>query len=276
MAKPFLEALREARALMSAPADGPQEAAVARRLARSLDDAIARFDGTAPGVDLASVLSHDLKDPLASVVMGAGFLQKVLPPEDDGVRRVVNAIARSADRLGQIITDFHDLAKIDSGRLSIDPHEWDLGTVVAGAIDSFAARAREREVELAFAPPGEPCVAVCDRARLLQVISKLVVNAIAYTDAGGRVVLSVRSDADCVRMAVADTGRGIAAERLPLIFDHATSAARISRDGPGFGLAIAKGLVDLQGGRIAVTSEVGKGTTFEVALPRATPRSRAS
>src|SRR5580692_6718048 len=112
MAKPFLEALREARALVStARTEGSPEAAVARRLARSLDDAIARFDGTAPGVDLASVLCHDLKDPLASVVMGAGFLQKVLPPEDDGVRRVVNAIARSADRLGQIITDFHDLAK---------------------------------------------------------------------------------------------------------------------------------------------------------------------
>jgi signal transduction histidine kinase len=276
MTKPFLEALRQARALVSAAsAADPQEGAVARRLTRSLDEAIARFDGSAPGVDPVSVVCHDLKDPLASVVMGTGFLQRVLPSEEDGVRRVVNAIARSADRLGQIITDFHDLAKLDTGRLSIDPHEWDVGTVVGGAVDSFAVRAREREVELAFDPPGEPRVAVCDRVRLLQVVSKVVANAIAFTDAGGRVELGVFSDADWIRVVVSDTGRGIASERLPLIFDHPTNAGRPSRDGPGFGLAIAKGLVDLQRGTIGVTSKVGHGTTVEVTLPRAIPRPRA-
>jgi signal transduction histidine kinase len=210
-----------------------------------------------------------LKDPLASVVMGAGFLQKTLPSQDDGVRRVVNAIGRSADRLGQVIADFHDLARLESGRMAVDPRECDVTGVLAGAVDGLASRARERAVELTFEAPGGPRLAVCDRARLLQVISKLVLNAIAFTDAGGRVVLRAIADDEWIRVVVSDTGRGIAADRLPLIFDHAANAGRTPRDGPGLGLAIAKGLVELQGGEVNVTSKEGEGTTFEVTLPKA-------
>jgi len=270
VAKAFVDMLRDARLLVSSGAStagvaDPVETAVAR----NLDEAIARLEGTARGVERVSVLCHDLKDPLASVVMGAGFLRKTVASEDDGARRVVNAISRSADRLGQLISDFHDLAKLESGRLPVHPLACDVGVTLAGGIDGLALRAGEREVQLAFEPPAGPAIAMCDAGRLVQVVTNLVGNAIRFTEAGGRVVIRVQADDAWVRVTVSDTGRGIAAERLTSIFDPVANSSRVSRDGPGLGLPIVKGLVELQHGKVTVTSKVGEGSSFEVALPKA-------
>jgi signal transduction histidine kinase len=112
-------------------------------------------------------------------------------------------------------------------------------------------------------------MAICDRARLTQIVSKLVGNALKFTAPGGRVSVRVAEENGRVRVSVSDTGRGIPSERFPGLFDHTVNARRSPRDGPGLGLAIVRGLVDLHGGELMVESRVGEGTTFAFTLPGA-------
>jgi signal transduction histidine kinase len=247
---------------------------VARRLARDLDAAIARLAGAEPEKDLVSIICHDLKDPLASIVMGAGFLKKTIAAEGDegrSARKVIEAISRSADRMSQVIGDFHDLSKLDMGTLEIDARPCDVVAGIRAAATPWAQQATERSIELAIETPSEPVLAQCDRARVVQIVGKLTHNAIKFTPAGGRVTVRIvgPENGQMVRVSVADTGRGIAPEIVGQIFDHAANARRTPREGPGLGLAIARGLVELQGGELTVVSRVGAGSTFTFTIPRA-------
>jgi signal transduction histidine kinase len=268
MTTPFVIALRGALALLAAAPAEPAEAGVARRIVRDMEQCLARLEGReGTEADLIAIVCHDLKDPLASIVMGAGFLKKTVPAEDGAARRVVDAIARSTDRMGQVIGDFHDLAKLEAGRIQLDLRPLDVVAVLQAALPSLEPRARERGVRLELEVPETPLIALSDRIRLLQVLSKLVGNAIKFTSAEGRVVVRAEGKAGAVRVAVSDSGRGIPADRLASIFDHAANARRSPRDGPGLGLAIAQGLLRLQGSHIDVESRVEKGSVFSFALP---------
>lgn len=268
MATPFVIALRGALALLAAAPAEPGETAVARKIVREIEQGLARFEGKeAAEADLISIVCHDLKDPLASIVMGAGFLRKTVSTDDSAARRVVDAIARSTDRMSQVIGDFHDLAKLEAGRIALDLRPWDVIAVLQGPFPTFEAKARERGVRLELEAPRAPLVALSDRARLVQVVSKLVGNAIKFTSAEGRVAVRIEERSGAVRIAVSDSGRGIPADRLTSIFDHTANARRSPRDGPGLGLAIAQGLLLLQGSKIEVESRVEKGSVFSFALP---------
>jgi signal transduction histidine kinase len=277
---PFARALRDALARLSVavPTDA-KEAALARKILREMEETASRLEGREPLSDLVSIICHDLKDPLASIVMGAGFLKKTILVEegkDGAVRRVVEAITRSTDRMGQIISDFHDLARLEAGRVDLDRREWDVSPLLRETASHLGPQAHERHLGLDVEVPEPPLIASCDRGRLLQILSKLVGNAIKFTpptQSSGRIVLRAAPDGDSVRIQVVDTGRGIAAERLSGIFDYAANARRAARDGPGLGLPIARGLVELHGGRIEVESptaggEPAPGSTFTFTLPR--------
>jgi signal transduction histidine kinase len=269
MSSPFAETLRRARALVvEVPKAEPGEAAVATRLTRELDDAIRRLEGHEAQADLISIVCHDLRDPLASIVMGAGFLRKTMPTDETAARRVVDAISRSAERLGQVVADFHDLAKLEAGRLSIEPRDWDIAAVLRPEIGKLRTPASERGVRVDFEGLDEPLVAAVDRVRVVQVVSKLVSNAVKFTPSGGRILVAIEGDETCVRIVVTDTGRGIAADRLATIFDRVANAQRSPRDGPGLGLGIVKGLVELHGGRATAESKVNEGSRFTVSFPR--------
>jgi signal transduction histidine kinase len=276
MTTPFIAALRQARATIEAALEvsstaEPVEASVARKLVNELDEAIARFDGSEPEKDLVSIVCHDLKDPLASIVMGTGFLKKTIPADESAARRVLDAISRSADRMSQVISDFHDLARIEAGALHFDPRPCDILAVLEGAIRPFEALARERGVELTLESEGEDLSVMGDPIRLTQLASKLVANAIKFSASGGRVIVRVGEFKGRTRIVVSDTGRGIASERFARLFDYAANARRTPRDGPGLGLPIVRGIVDLHRGEISIDSRVGEGTTFAVTLPRAHP-----
>jgi signal transduction histidine kinase len=262
MTTAFLAALNDARrALAAVGTVEPGEAAVAKRFARELDETIARLEGKDPEKDLVAVVCHDLKDPLESSVMGAGFLKKTIPAEDGAARRVVEAIARSAERMNQVVSDFHDLAKLEAGQLEVVLMPCDVGGVLHAAVAAVEGQAKERDVGLSLEAP-EGLIASCDRARLLQIVSKLIGNALKFTPAGGRVQIRAERDEAMVRVGVRDTGRGIPPERLKDVFDRAANARRTPRDGPGLGLAIARGLVELQSGAIGVESRVAEGSHF--------------
>ena len=265
----LLTTLRDARAALARVTVEPTQAAVARTITRDLDEAIARLEGTESERDLVSVVCHDLKDPLASIVMGAGFLKKAVPADQAAPRRVVEAIARSAERLGQVVDDFHDLARLEAGLLTLDPRPSDVLETVRGAVTSLEPQAQARKIALTLEAPQERLIAMCDPARLIQIVAKLVGNALKFTPPDGRVTIRVEGEKDRVRVSVSDTGRGIPAERLPSIYDRAANARATPRDGPGLGLAIVRALVELHRGEIAVESRVGEGSVFSFTLPRA-------
>jgi two-component system CheB/CheR fusion protein len=268
MTSPFVIALREARAaLASAATVEPGEAAVARKLERDLSRALERLEGRGADKDLIAVICHDLKDPLASIVMGTGFLRRTIPADDAAGRRVVDAIARSADRMSQVVGDFHDLSKLENGLLSVDLQPCDLVEAVRGIVGPMEADAREKGVRLELEAPDERVVVSCDRARLAQILGKLVGNSLKFTPSGGQVTVRVSGQDRVARVVVADTGRGIPPERLTKVFDHADNARRSPRDGPGLGLAIVRGLVELHAGTVAIESRVGEGTTVVVTFP---------
>ncbi len=271
MASPFVVALRNALELLAAAAPVESgETVVARRVIRDLEHTLARLEGRERNeTDLIAIVCHDLKDPLASIVMGAGFLRKTVPADDTAARRVVEAILRSTDRMGQVIGDFHDLARLETGRIALDLRAWDVVPILRATSASFDSRARERGVRLEVDVPEAPLLALCDRTRLLQVLSKLLGNAIKFTNAEGRVVLRAEAQEGRVRIVVSDAGKGIAPDRLSTIFDHAVNARRTPRDGPGLGLAIAQGLLDLQRSKIDVESRLDHGSEFSFALPGA-------
>jgi signal transduction histidine kinase len=271
MMSPFVVALREALAILtSTPTVEPGEAAVARRLIRELTQSIERLEGRPSDKDLISIVCHDLKDPLASIVMGAGFLRKTISADDGAARRVVEAIGRSADRLGQVVGDFHDLAKLENHTLPVDPRACDLGIALRAAVGPFETQARAKGVAFDLEVPAAPLTVLVDHSRLSQIVGKLLDNALKFTPAGGRVVVRVERGGSAARLQVVDTGRGIAPDQLGSVFDHAANARRSPRDGPGLGLAIVKGLLELQGGTVTIESRENEGTTVAVTLPYAT------
>ena len=268
----LLPALRQARAALDrADTVEAGEAVVARRLSRELDEAIARLEGKPVDKDLIAIICHDLKDPLASIVMGAGFLKKTIPTEDAAARRVIEAIARSADRMSRIVTDFHDLAKLEAGTLPLEVRPCDVGAVLQAMATAIEAEAREKQLRFELdVPSGSPaCVALCDRARLGDIVGKLVGNAFKFTPAGGSVTIALARADGGIRVSIRDTGKGIQPDRLADIFDRAANARRSPRDGPGLGLAIVRGLVERQGGRVEAKSRPGEGSEFSFTLPAA-------
>jgi signal transduction histidine kinase len=242
---------------------------------RAIDAAVARIDagaaGEAPKRDLLSIVCHDLKDPLSSIVMGAGFLKRAIPEDEVAApqRRVALAILRASERMNQLIGDFHDLGKLEAGRLPLELHAHEIGALLRAAFDQVAPAVRARGLELVLDVADEATRAVCDRGRVLQMVQKLVDNAIKFTPEGsGKITLHTARREDAACFAVSDTGRGVPEARKATVFDRETNAAQTPRDGPGLGLAIVRELATLHGGKVGVRdADGGQGATFWFTLP---------
>jgi signal transduction histidine kinase len=269
MNSPFTVALREFASRLAILPKEPAEAIAARSLVRHIDELAANLEGEATSVDLVSVICHDLKDPLASIAMGTGYLRKggELP---ESKQRVVEAMGRSAERMNRIVTDLHEIARLEAGRITLDQGPCDLGLVLRSAVKPFAGTAQERRIDLRVDLPAEAIPTTCDAPRVERIVACLVGTALLATPKDGRVSLWARPTPEEVRVAVSDTGSPIPAERLPDAFEHVSSSQRV-RDGLGLELAIARALVELHGGTITATSS-GNGeaplTTFAFTLPR--------
>ncbi|WP_437600369.1 GAF domain-containing sensor histidine kinase [Sorangium sp. So ce590] len=221
--------------------------------------------------ELVAVVSHDLKSPLATIVMNTSLLRRKLPSSDEAVdlRRPVERIQKSADRMNRLIRDLLDLAKLDGGHISIQPVPHDVAVLLSDALELLREEAAEKSLRL------EHCIelgverALCDRERVLQVIANIVGNAIKFTPAGGEVALRAEPWGREVRLSVRDTGPGIPEDQRTRIFERYWQAKETAHKGTGLGLSIAKALVEVHGGRIWVESKVGEGSTFFFTLPAA-------
>jgi len=221
--------------------------------------------------EFLAVVSHDLRSPLSGIEMMSGVLRgrsrMVSPAEFD---RNMETIGEAAHHLLALVNDLLDIAKIEAGHAQLDLTELHIHEVLHESAKALRFNAQAKGVVLAVeAENGEPPM-WGDRLKLSQVFSNLLNNAIKFTPAGGTVRARVAHGSGGVAITVADTGRGIPAAALPLIFDKFSEAHRAGTSGErgtGLGLSIVRRLVELHGGGIEVASEVGHGSTFTVRLP---------
>ena len=219
--------------------------------------------------DLLSEVVHELRTPLTSI---RGYSQMLLLTEDTGQGQKLEfaeTIYREATRLGQIVNDFLDLARLESGRTHIAQEPVNMGEVISETLAILQPQAAERQVSIALQVPETLPILIGDPARLKQVMVNLVSNAVKYNHKGGRVDIEVQVGEDEFNVAVQDTGRGIAEEDLPHIFEkfYRVDDPEQQIKGTGLGLSIAKHIVEVHGGAMSVQSVWGQGSTFAFTLP---------
>jgi PAS domain S-box-containing protein len=246
---------------------------LARRAALALDNA--RLYRRARAAVLArdevlSVVSHDLGNPLAAIIMAAEMALRSRPAPADAMRANLDAIRTSADQMERLIQDLLEIRRMEVGQLELRPVPVDPTDALHVACRVLMPLAAVKRIQLeSDVPAGTPRV-LADRGRLNQILSNLIGNALKFTPNEGRIDVSVREADGEVRFQVADTGPGIPAEQLARVFDRFWQARSGGRTrGIGLGLAIARGLVEAHGGRIGVSSDEGSGATFWFTLPAA-------
>lgn len=221
--------------------------------------------------DLLSIVSHDLRNPLSAIVLGAQTLRRKLGGEAPG-RRHAEVIARNAARMDRMIADLLAAAKLqEGGVLPIEPKAQEAAPLVREAVEAFAGTAADKGVALRVEIAGEVPPVYCDAGRIGQVLSNLVGNALKFTATGGSIVVSAGvapADGE-VSFAVRDTGVGIPEKALAHVFERFWQDQEHAARGTGLGLYIAKGIVDAHRGRIWVTSRVGQGSDFRFTVPAA-------
>lgn len=238
-------------------------------------DVTAEVEAERAKSEFVSMVSHELRTPMTSIkgyadllLMGAaGHLS-------DQQRDFLAIIKNNIDRLTVLVNDLLDLSRVESGRLAVSPVEMQVGEIITQVVGAMAARVAEKRLSLQTdVPPDLPNV-IADPARVLQILTNLVANAYQYTLPGGEIVVAARALGDEVHISVRDTGIGIAPEDQEKIFDRffrADHPVVHEVSGTGLGLAIVRSLVELQGGRIWVESQLGAGSTFTFSLPTVYP-----
>lgn len=227
--------------------------------------------------EVLRIVAHDIGNSLSAVKIHTMVLERTLPADGQAeARKRTEAIRNLTQQMDRLRQDLLDVAAIEAGRLSFEPHETALREVVDDVLGTVAGQAAEKGLALDADVPADLPAVWADRERLHQVLGNLMGNAVKFTPPGGRVSVTARLDPTAgeeghpgVRVAVEDTGPGISAEHLPHVFDRFWQARSTRRAGAGLGLAIARGVVEAHGGRIWATSEAGQGTTFEFTLPAA-------
>jgi signal transduction histidine kinase len=215
--------------------------------------------------NLLAVVSHDLKDPLNSVLMSCELMyESAIEPQE---RRRLEIMRRSALRMDRLIHDLLDLASLDGGTFSVNHAPCDVPLLIEDVLDAFLPSAMEKEIALTRELEQPLLPLSCDRSRLHQVLSNLLSNAIKFTPKAGRVILRAKNAARSVSFSISDTGPGIPSDQLPYVFDRFWQANHTRRLGTGLGLSIAKGIVEAHGGVIRARSEPHVGSTFEFELP---------
>lgn len=218
-------------------------------------------------IKFTHALVHELKTPLTPVLLSSELLVEQL--HEEPLASVARNILRGAKRLNNRTNELLDLARVEIGSLRLQPRNVDTGSVLNHIADDVAVMINKKHQILERRiQDGLPAMFV-DAGRLSQVVMNLLVNGMKFTPEGGTITLSARAEADSLLVEVSDNGPGISKNDLGQIF-RPYQTGRNDREGLGglgLGLSLCKQLVELQGGRIWVRSQVGKGSTFSFTIP---------
>ena len=208
-------------------------------------------------------VSHELRTPLTAIRGHVAALREGVVTDPDTIDHSLQTVAEEAERLGRLVGDVLDLAKLDAHRFTVLTEEVDMGRLLERAFSTFAEEARRRGIEYTSEAEAAPVI-VSDGDRVLQIISNLLSNAFRWTPDGGRIDLALQTANGVVTVDVADSGPGIGADARERIFRPFWST---DGRGTGLGLPIARELAVALGGRIELQSELGKGSRFRLVLP---------
>jgi signal transduction histidine kinase len=216
--------------------------------------------------DLISMVSHEVRTPLASVLgFTALLLERDFSQEEQ--RRYLEIVDSQARRLAGLAGDFLDVQLLEGGAITLNRAPVDLGDLAREQARLFFSHTDTHRLDLDL--PDDPVVVDGDRDRLAQVVGNLYSNAIKYSPAGGVIRVELRPNGDQVVFAVEDDGMGIAPEDQERVFDKFFRSAEASAGigGTGLGLAVAREIVETHGGTIDVRSQPGEGSRFWIDLP---------
>ncbi len=251
---------------LSLAADLARRAAIVVEHARLFHEA---QQATRARDDVLAVVAHDLRNPLNTVTMAVSLMLETTPVENVRERRQVEIVRRAADRMNRMIQDLLDVRRMESGRLGIEPKPESPAALINDTVEMLRPLATGSSIILESEVAEDLLPVTADAARIQQVLSNLVGNAVKFTPQNGRVTVCAEAIDGGVRFGVIDTGPGIPPDQVPHIFGRFWQAMPSDRRGIGLGLAIAKGIVEAHGGMIWVESHVGLGSTFYFTLPSA-------
>jgi PAS domain S-box-containing protein len=224
--------------------------------------------------EMLAIVSHDLRNPVNAIVMltGAVLSRDTEQPDVDEhaplmTREEVEAVRAAGRQADGLIQDLQDVSRISAGRLRVERRRTSSSDLLKESADMFEPAMHDAELHFVREFDETLPSILADRHRLQQVLSNLLGNAIRFTPRNGQIVLSAHVVEDMLRIAVKDTGPGVAADDVPRLFERYWQAPRLLRAGSGLGLYIAKGIVEAHGGEIGVDSELGEGSEFWFTVP---------
>ena len=227
--------------------------------------------------EFMSVVLHELRNPLAPVANALKLLQRHAT-DPRIVEQALGVLTRQIQQVTRLVDDLFNISRIDHGAVEIRSALVDIADVVVVAVEAVQPLVESRRHELRVSAGEGTFFVRADAARLAQVLTNLLINAAKYTEPGGSISVSAERAGMEVRLRVRDNGIGIAPEHIERVFDMYAQGSANPRDrmgGLGIGLTVARRLVELQGGSIAVRSEgPGRGSEFTICLPRADDTSR--
>ncbi len=253
---------------LKVPVTGPTEARVVAEAFNEMTEQV-KLSQQAQ-TDFLTNVAHDLRTPLTSI---QGFSQSILDKvssDPEEIRHAAKVIYEESDRMGRLVTNLLDIAKIQAGKVQMLRQAVEPDRILMGVGSSLAIKARQKGVEFHLEVP--PLFRIAgDGDRLMQAFTNLVDNAIKHTPQGGHVWLRAQPNHGGIQVQVQDTGEGIPPEDLPRIFERFyqvdKSRNRAKQGGSGLGLAIACEIIKAHNGYIQVASQIDVGTVFTVWLP---------
>ena len=226
--------------------------------------------------DFLASVTHELKSPLTSLIMYVDlFLEGAAGELTEKAEKFLKIMARSSKRLSRFIDDLLDMAKIERGKMEIKKESLEILPIVSEIAELIKPQADEKDIEIAMNIPDNLPLVFVDGDRTRQIITNLLSNSIKFTPEKGKISIKIQDEKECLQLSLSDTGIGIPPEQISRIFDKFEQVREIRErvkgpKGTGLGLAIVKSIVEAQGGKIWVESEVDKGSTFYFTLPKQT------
>ncbi len=219
--------------------------------------------------EVIAAVTFDLKDSLNEISETAESLKKTREPQE--ITDKAELIKTTVVEIEGLLADIYDQKKSDLGHLTLRLEQMGVAEILDDAQTMLAPIAKKRDVGLQMDSVNESVLAFVDRERVTRVLVNLIGNAIKYSRKHTKVLVKVKSDAQFVNIAIADTGPGIPAGQIPTLFDNFWQARRTADQGAGVGLAVVKTIIEAHGGSVKVDSNTGQGSTFTFSLPRRRP-----